>query len=108
MHFTSTSEKVCKIKICNFSMYVMKVPSPCIDVCKYKYKNHCIGCSMTKIQKKTFKKLSTMNQKKDFLNFIINQQTFLGRFKHWEKVYEKKCIKKGLTLKNLLSDVGVK
>ncbi len=108
MHFTSTSEKVCKIKICNFSMYVMKVPSPCIDVCKYKYKNHCIGCSMTKIQKKTFKKLSTINQKKDFLNFIINQQTFLGRFKHWEKVYEKKCIKKGLTLKNLLSDVGVK
>ena len=54
---------------------------------------------MTKIQKKTFKKLSTINQKKDFLNFIINQQTFLGRFKHWEKVYEKKCIKKGLTLK---------
>ena len=108
MHFTSTSEKVCKIKICNFSMYVMKVPSPCIDVCKYKYKNHCIGCSMTKIQKKTFKKLSTINQKKDFLNFIINQQTFLGKFKHWEKVYEKKCIKKGLTLKNLLSDVGVK
>ena len=49
-----------------------------------------------------------LNQKKNFLNFIINQQTFLGKFKHWEKVYEKKCIKKGLTLKNLLSDVGVK
>ena len=63
---------------------------------------------MTRIQKKTFKKLSNFNQKKDFLNFIINQQIFLGRFKHWEKVYEKKCIKKGLTLKNLLSDVGVK
>ena len=89
-------------------MDVMKIPSPCIDVCKYKYKNHCIGCSMTKIQKKTFKKLSTMNQKKDFLNFIINQQAFLGRFKHWEKVYQKKCIKKGLTLKKLLSNVGVK
>ena len=89
-------------------MAVMKIPSPCIDVCKYKYNNHCIGCSMTKIQKKTFKKLSTINQKKDFLNFIIYQQAFLGRFKHWEKVYEKKCIKKGLTLKNLLSDVGVK
>ena len=89
-------------------MDVMKIPSPCIDVCKYKYKNHCIGCSMTKIQKKTFKKLSTINQKKDFLNFIISQQIFLGRFKHWDKVYEKKCIKKGLTLKNLLSDVGVK
>ena len=63
---------------------------------------------MTKIQKKTFKKLSNLNQKKDFLNFIINQQIFLGRFKHWEKVYEKKCIKKGLTLKKLLSDVRVK
>ena len=63
---------------------------------------------MTRIQKKTFKKLSNLNQKKDFLNFIINQQIFLGRFKHWEKVYEKKCIKKGLTLKKLLSDVRIK
>jgi hypothetical protein len=63
---------------------------------------------MTKIQKKTFKKLSNLNQKKDFLNLIINQQIFLGKFKHWEKVYEKKCIKKGLNLKKLLSDVGIK
>ncbi|MEM7240341.1 MAG: DUF1289 domain-containing protein, partial [Pseudomonadota bacterium] len=25
-----------------------KIPSPCIDVCKYKLKGHCIACSMTK------------------------------------------------------------
>ena len=85
----------------------MKIPSPCIDVCKYKYKNHCIGCSMTKLQKNTFKKISSSTQKKVFLKFIINQQNFLGRFKHWEKVYEKKCNKKGLVLKNLLSKMRI-
>ena len=81
----------------------MKIPSPCIDVCKYKYKNHCIGCSMTKLQKNTFKKISSSSKKKVFLKLIIDQQNFLGRFKHWGKVYEKKCTKKGLVLKNLLS-----
>ena len=81
----------------------MTVPSPCIDVCKYKYKNHCIGCSMTKDQKKRFKKISSSKNKRKFLKFIVNQQTFLGKFKHWEKIYEKKCMKKGLVFKNLLS-----
>ena len=84
-------------------MDVMKIPSPCIDVCKYKYKNHCIGCSMTKLQKNTFKKISSSSKKKVFLKLIIDQQNFLGRFKNWGKVYEKKCTKKGLVLKNLLS-----
>ena len=81
----------------------MTVPSPCIDVCKYKYKNHCIGCSMTKVQKKRFKKISSFKNKRKFIKFIVNQQTFLGKFKHWEKIYEKKCMKKGLVFKNLLS-----
>ncbi|MEM6670690.1 MAG: DUF1289 domain-containing protein, partial [Pseudomonadota bacterium] len=25
-----------------------KLPSPCIDVCKFRRAGHCIGCSMTK------------------------------------------------------------
>jgi predicted Fe-S protein YdhL (DUF1289 family) len=34
------------------------VPSPCIDVCKYKLKKgHCIGCGMAEREKKRFKKL---------------------------------------------------
>lgn len=58
---------------------------------------------MTKVQKKRFKKISSSKNKRKFLKFIVNQQTFLGRFKHWEKIYEKKCMKKGLVFKNLLS-----
>ena len=34
-----------------------KIPSPCVDVCKYKLRGHCIGCGMTKKQKRSFKKL---------------------------------------------------
>ena len=58
---------------------------------------------MTKVQKKKFKKISSSKNKRKFLKFIVNQQTFLGKFKHWEKIYEKKCMKKGLVFKNLLS-----
>ena len=58
---------------------------------------------MTKVQKKRFKKISSSKNKRKFIKFIVNQQTFLGKFKHWEKIYEKKCMKKGLVFKNLLS-----
>tara|TARA_A100001015_G_scaffold202964_1_gene226766 strand:+ start:1848 stop:2093 length:246 start_codon:yes stop_codon:yes gene_type:complete len=80
----------------------MKIPSPCIDVCKYKFNHHCIGCSMTKIQKKTFKKLKSYDNKKKFIKFIYSQQKILGRFKHWEKVYQKKCDKKDVSFKDLI------
>ena len=80
----------------------MKIPSPCIDVCKYKFNHHCIGCSMTKIQKKTFKKLKSNDNKKKFIKFIYSQQKILGRFKHWEKVYQKKCDKKDVSFKDLI------
>ena len=80
----------------------MKIPSPCIDVCKYKFNYHCIGCSMTKIQKKNFKKLKSNKNKKKFIKFIYSQQKILGRFKHWEKVYQKKCDKKDVSFKDLI------
>ena len=35
-----------------------KILSPCIDICKFKREGHCIGCSMTKAQKSTFKAVS--------------------------------------------------
>ena len=79
----------------------MKIPSPCIDVCKYKLKNHCIGCSMTRSQKKAFKKLNS-TEKKKFVKLIIDQQKFLGNFKNWEKRYQKKCYKKNINFTKLL------
>ena len=45
-----------------------KVPSPCIDVCKFRRAGHCIGCSMTKPQKKLFKALKKRDQQEGFVS----------------------------------------
>ncbi len=75
-----------------------KVPSPCIDVCKYKLKGgHCIGCGMTKAQKTSFKELDGKNAKRLFVAMLRDQQARLPiRFAGWEKAYRRKCDKKGV------------
>ena len=74
-----------------------KVPSPCIDVCKYRLKGgHCIACSMTKVQKKMFKGLSKDPQKIAFIDMLKAQQMQIGRFRHWEPAYARRCLKKGV------------
>ncbi len=71
-----------------------KVPSPCIDVCKYKRGGHCIGCSMTKPQKKLFKALKKPEHKQAFVEMLMLQQDALGKYGHWAKAYQRKCAKK--------------
>ncbi len=73
-----------------------KLPSPCIGVCKFKRAGHCIGCSMTKAQKSTFKKLKKEKHQQGFLTLLVNQQTALGKYTHWAKAYARKCLKKGV------------
>ncbi|MEM7058140.1 MAG: DUF1289 domain-containing protein [Pseudomonadota bacterium] len=73
-----------------------KLPSPCIDVCKFKRGGHCIGCSMTKAQKKTFKKLKKEKHRKAFLAMLVGQQLDLGKYTHWQRAYARKCTKKGV------------
>jgi len=73
-----------------------KIPSPCIDVCKYKKAGRCIGCAMTKTQKKSFKKLDKRRQKLDFIVELMAEQRTLGGFAFWEKAYRKRCRKKGV------------
>ncbi|KRS12390.1 hypothetical protein XM53_12235 [Roseovarius atlanticus] len=75
-----------------------KVPSPCIDVCKFKREGHCIGCSMTKAQKSLFKQLKKDKQREAFVEMLVAQQTVMGRYKHWDAAYAKKCRKKKVTL----------
>ncbi|MEM7776709.1 MAG: DUF1289 domain-containing protein [Pseudomonadota bacterium] len=72
-----------------------KVPSPCIDVCKFKRKGHCIGCGMSKKQKKAFKSLSSRKKKLAFLRDLMVQQDELGGFPVWPRAYRKRCAKKG-------------
>ncbi|MEM1346198.1 MAG: DUF1289 domain-containing protein [Pseudomonadota bacterium] len=75
-----------------------KIPSPCIDVCKFKLAGgHCIACSMTKAQKKTFKRLDRKKDKRRFLGMLVEQQARLeGKFRSWPIVYRRKCVKKDI------------
>jgi len=71
-----------------------KIPSPCIDVCKFKRAGHCIGCSMTKPQKKMFKALKKTKHREAFLAMLLAQQKVLGRFSAWLPAYRRKCARK--------------
>ncbi|MGY6696593.1 MAG: DUF1289 domain-containing protein [Roseinatronobacter sp.] len=72
-----------------------KIPSPCIDVCKFKREGHCIGCSMTKAQKSMFKKLKKSAHQQAFINLLLHQQNAMGKYRHWLEAYRKRCAKKG-------------
>lgn len=72
-----------------------KLPSPCIDVCKFKRQGHCIGCSMTKAQKKMFKSLKKNEHREAFVEMLIAQQDVMGKYSHWAPAYARRCLKKG-------------
>ena len=75
-----------------------KVPSPCIDVCKFTREGHCIGCSMTKAQKSLFKGLKKEKHQIAFLEMLRQQQDTLGDYTHWLPAYLKKLKKKKVRL----------
>jgi len=77
----------------------VKIPSPCIDVCKYKRQGHCIACAMTKPQKSLFKALKKPRHKAAFVDMLLMQQRALGHYDHWRAAYEKKCAKAGALFK---------
>lgn len=80
-----------------------KTPSPCIDVCKFKRDGHCIGCSMTKEQKKISKRLKKDSQREAFVALVMAQQQVMGRYSHWEPAYRKRLRKKGVRLQLISS-----
>jgi len=73
-----------------------KIPSPCVDVCKFKLDGHCLGCGMTKKQKKSFKELDGKKEKRSFLQRLVGQQAELGLKANWVRAYRRKCSKKGV------------
>jgi len=73
-----------------------KIPSPCIDVCKFRRAGHCIGCSMTKAQKKMFKALKKPDHQVAFVDMLVHQQGDMGKYRHWAPAYARKCLKKGV------------
>ncbi|WGH79425.1 DUF1289 domain-containing protein [Jannaschia ovalis] len=79
-----------------------KIPSPCIDVCKYRRAGpegarHCIACSLTKPQKKAFKPVKAPAARAALVRLIARQQAAMGGFGHWRAAYLKRCAKKGVT-----------
>lgn len=76
-----------------------KIPSPCVSVCKFKRDGHCIACSMTKPQKKIFKKLKKNAERSAFIELLEYQQAQLGRYDAWPILYGKKLARKKRTKK---------
>ena len=82
-----------------------RTPSPCIGVCKFRRPGpagaHCIGCSMTKEQKRLAKAARKGGAKKGggamaaFVALVVAQQEQMGRYRHWRPAYMKRCLKKG-------------
>lgn len=73
-----------------------KLPSPCIDVCRFRRGGHCIGCSMTKDQKRLFKTLRRAAHRRAFVLMLTHQQASLGRYAHWREAYARKCRRKNV------------
>ena len=74
-----------------------KLPSPCVDVCKFRNGGHCIACSMTKAQKKMFKHLDGRRERAAFVQMLLAQQQVVGAKEGWKKAYRRKCDRKGVT-----------
>jgi hypothetical protein len=89
-----------------------KLPSPCIGVCKFRRPgpagDHCIGCSMTKVQKKLGKKAAKggSDQSAGFVALVVAQQEQMGRYGHWRPAYLKRCLKKGVAAPKSLRRAG--
>jgi len=61
--------------------------SPCVKVCKYREDGHCLGCSMTKTQKKISKKLKSKDTQMAFVELVRVQQAYLGGYEDWEQAH---------------------
>ncbi|MEF2072506.1 DUF1289 domain-containing protein [Consotaella aegiceratis] len=71
-------------------------PSPCIDVCKYKRKGRCVGCGMTKDEKRAFSHLSDKADKKAFFQMLLERWSEQGGYAFFATAYRRKCEKKGV------------
>ncbi|MEE4209848.1 MAG: hypothetical protein V2I43_11335 [Parvularcula sp.] len=87
-----------------------KTQSACIGVCKFRRAGpageHCIGCSMTKAQKKIAKKQKKPEAAQAMLALVVAQQKTMGRFGHWRAAYLKRCLKKGSPVPQVVRDTG--
>ena len=79
-----------------------KIPSPCIDVRKFRRPgpeggHHCIGCSMMKPRKRAFKSVKAPAPHATPVRLIVSQQTAMGRYGPWQPADPKRYRTKGVT-----------
>ena len=72
-------------------------PTPCVGVCKFDGEGRCIGCAMTKREKKASKGLRGKSQKRPFFERLISRLASLGRLRYWSRMYRRKCERKEAT-----------
>lgn len=72
-----------------------KAPSPCVSVCKFRDEGRCLGCQMTKREKKGFKRLRAKAEKKAFFRELMGRLDRAGRLAYWTRMYRRRCDKKG-------------
>lgn len=72
-----------------------KTPTPCIDVCKFKLRGHCIGCGMTRPQKSMVKQLDDEGRRAFLAEVVAQQQALGGKYRGWAPAYRRKCEDKG-------------
>ena len=80
----------------------MKIPSPCIDICKYKLEARCIGCFMTKKEKKTFKSLKKQSDRRKFIANLIIKEEAVGKSEKGQAAYRRKCEQKGIKYNKII------
>ena len=87
-----------------------KPPSPCIGVCAFRRPgpagSHCIGCSMTKAQKKLGKGIGKRDAMEGFVALVVAQQGAMGRYRHWRAAYLKRCLKRGASVPKAARNAG--
>lgn len=71
-----------------------KAPSPCIGVCKFRDDGHCIGCRMTKPEKKRFKRLKGKSGRKPFFAMLRERLVERERYAYWSRMYRRRCARK--------------
>lgn len=74
-----------------------KPPSPCIKVCTYDPddQGRCVGCAMTKCEKKAFKRIDDRASRRAFFEVMAARLRARGRFERWAQMHLRRCAKKG-------------
>ena len=72
-----------------------KAPTPCVGVCKFDDEGNCLGCSMTKREKKAAKRMGGKSEKRPFFQALIIRLASAGRLGYWARMYRRKCERAG-------------